>query len=393
LDRLGNEDKARLQQVSSGGQGAQAQTNLGSVVNSPGFQRLSAEEQARTLQTFLAAPPSSTQSTRHLTSLLGSGGFQALSTADKAKALDVFQNTSLAGRGHLVDLANRTVNGRTALLDQDKDGNSLLGNLHRIATGPLEPSLATEGISRADLLSSITQEAAHPGQINQHNRSTCTVTSMQYMLCQSNPAEYTRLMQGLLSPQGQVQLRNGDTLRRVPDSIPLDTATARSSSERIFQSAMMDYANGHHTYSNVDNQSTGKDKVLLVFDRDRAYGGLYADQEERAIQALFGRDYKQYDGTFGNFRSSEDDILNKLTERSGQRTLMDLKWGDGGHAVVFEKVENGRVYFRNPWGPSGDANGTTYTEPPRRMEDNTTGLESMSVEDFKRHVRRCYLPN
>jgi hypothetical protein len=220
FDRLGEADKARLLELARAGPGTDARTNLGDVMGSPGFQRLNAEQQAQTLRTFLAAPPSSPTSTRHLTSLLGGAGFQSLSPADKVQALDVFRQSEVDGRKHLVELSHRTVNGRTALLDTGTDGHTLLSNLQAMATGPLEPSLASHGIPRAGLLCSVMREASNPEQ--------------------RHPAEYVRLLRGLTSPSGQVRLRNGDTLRRDPDSIPFPTATQRSASERLLQAARTD---------------------------------------------------------------------------------------------------------------------------------------------------------
>lgn len=393
LDKLPEADRTRVQQAAQGTQGASAQGNLDTLVKSSGFQGLSADNQAKALQSFLAGPPTSATSTQQLTALTGNANFRSLSAADQAKALDVFQNTSLDGRQHLIDLTNRQVNGHSALLDTDKNGNTLLSSLQSMATGPLASELTNNGVTRADLLSSVMEEASNPGQINQSNRNTCTVTSMQYMLNQQNPAEYVRIMQGLSSPEGSVQLRNGATITRDPNSAAPDSATDRSASERLFQSAMMEYANGDHNYDNVTDRNTGKESSWVFFEKDvDPYPGLYRDQEERGLEALFGRDFKVYDGSF-NFTDDKQDILNELQGRSGQRTLMDLQWGDGGHAVVFEKVENGRVYFRNPWGPTGDATGTNYDNPPRRLEDGANRVESMSVEDFKKYVRQIYLPN
>jgi hypothetical protein len=91
--------------------------------------------------------------------------------------------------------------------------------------------------------------------------------------------------------------------------------------------------------------------------------------------------------------SEPESLLEALKQRSGQQTQMGLQWGSlGVHAVVAEKVENERVYFRNPWGPSVDPAGTTYTTPPRRMEDPTVGLESMSVADFKNLIANLFIP-
>jgi hypothetical protein len=397
LDLLPEMDRARVQRIATGGEGAPSHTHLATLAQSVGFQSMSPEIQAKTLKTFLGAPPHFEHTTQQLTSLVGSKNYAALSSQDQARVLDIFQNTWGAGRENLVNLTNRSMTGisfadgifkpkivqYSALLDKDKDGNTLLDNLHAMATGPLAPALEANGITRSALLSSVMEEAGMPGEINQSNRGTCTVTSMQHMLCENDPAEYVRIMRGLTSPEGTVQLRNGATLRREEDSVAPDSATDRSASERMFQSAMMEYSNGNLDYSNLTDKNTGKKPGFLWFKKDVSHSGLYADQQERGIEALFGRNFNVVSGNAG---------ISELQQRSGQELLINMKWGDGAHAVTFEKIENGRVYFRNPWGPTGAPEGTTYDNPPRRLEDGATRLESMSMEDFQKVFHRVFIP-
>ncbi len=54
--------------------------------------------------------------------------------------------------------------------------------------------------------------------------------------------------------------------------------------------------------------------------------------------------------------------------------------------VSFEKIENGRLYFRNPHGRSANAAGTKKENPPRRIEDPKNGIESMALEDVKKYI-------
>ena len=99
------------------------------------------------------------------------------------------------------------------------------------------------------------EETAHPGRVNQGNRGTCTMTSVSYLLAKNHPAEYARLAAGMMSPSGTARLANGETLRRVEDSIAPDDNKSRSPSERLLQSALMDFADGSKTYSNRDDRS------------------------------------------------------------------------------------------------------------------------------------------
>ena len=294
-----------------------------------------------------------------------------------ALTLAVFEATNVSGRERLLELAQRELNGKSALLDTDSKGGRLLDSLHGIARDDLDPAFAENGISRAELLFNVLQETAEPGQINQDSYDTCTATSMQYMLNVINPAEYGRLMRGLLRPDGAVKLRNGDTLLRVSDSIAPDSATDRTASERVFQAAVMDYGNGRKTYSNLTDAST-LERRRGTEDDD---GGLYRREQDRALEGLFGERFRQ--------AIAPGNIVKLIEKREPEVTYLRMHWGEdksGGHAVIGVKVENERVYFRNPWGGSG-TDGDLKSNPPRRIEDSTTGLESMTVADFKKWVR------
>ena len=59
---------------------------------------------------------------------------------------------------------------------------------------------------------------------------------------------------------------------------------------------------------------------------------------------------------------------------------------------MVEEIRDGRVYFRNPWGPRDDEAGTTYEDPDRRLEDPDSGLESMTIEEFERQARNVFSP-
>ena len=64
----------------------------------------------------------------------------------------------------------------------------------------------------------------------------------------------------------------------------------------------------------------------------------------------------------------------------------DLTGPAQGHAVAFNRIENGRVYFRDPYGPFDQPPGT---EAPGlgRGEDGKTGEFSMSLEELNARFR------
>jgi hypothetical protein len=381
-----------------------AKANYNALVSAPQYASLSADLQKRVLQIYLRIPDSS-ERTDALVQLMKSG-FMQQPEATKADILDVFANASADGQRYLVELMDRNVVGgqppqaRPALLDRDKDGGTLLENLHKIATGCVDPKLEQNNVFTGGLLGDILKEVARPGDVNQGlGMKTCTVTSMQYMLCRQNPAEYVRLMQGLVSPKGEASLRNGDTLTRVPDSIPVDKAFERSDSERIFQAAMMDYCDGSDvTYSDVaDTHSDGAT-------------GLSGAQPYVGLRALFGpsgfepvsigqQDADQ--AKAGQVAPAQQEIFQKIKARAQdpRGVYVDMFWDRdkaGGHAIVVtavKKDEKGqeRVYFHNPQGYVPE--GILYAyDPTRRIENGATGAESMLVKDFQAWTIAACLP-
>ncbi|MBI2378608.1 MAG: LysM peptidoglycan-binding domain-containing protein [Deltaproteobacteria bacterium] len=320
-----------------------------------------------------------------LAGLVNSKGFGQLDAGQQRKTLAVFKESDLGGRFALTGLMNKELNGKTVALDPDAQGNTLIDNLHRMATSPRDAEFAQHGVSKQGLLSSTIAESSRPGEINQSSKGTCTVTSMQQALTARNPAEYVRLMDGLTGPGGEVKLRNGDTLRRDAGSVAPDSATTRSPTERVFQAAMMEYSNGAlRDYDNATDKNiirggaAGRwgSKFLGV---KAETGGLNVHGMKRGFDGLFGTDSKL---TTGN--SSE--MITRLEGQKPNTALLSFRWsnnGADGHAVTFDRIENGRLYFRNPWGRNFDAAGSSKDPPPRKIEDGFTGLESMSLAEAK----------
>ncbi len=327
----------------------------------------------------------------YVRSLIGSKNFQTLSDEAKAKALDVQEavpQQSLHSFGKLF----AGEEGQAKIFDKDQKDNTLLDNLHGLSQKPLAGEFAKNGVSRADLLGDVVRETENPGaSIAQHDRGTCTVTSLQYNLARRNPAEYARLMTGLSSPKGEVEMANGDTLKRDAGSEAPDSATKRSNSSRVFQSAMMEYANGDLFYDNKVDSHSRSDTGAVVAEAEegeRTGSGLYDYEYDRANAALFGES-KLYQG-------KGSDMFEHLEGVKPGEAVVALKWSENGdkhkyHAVSFEKIEDGRIYFRNPWGKNHMAPGTQREPPPRLVEDGWQGLESMSLEDMGSRIEAVSL--
>jgi hypothetical protein len=171
-----------------------------------------------------------------------------LDTASEAQGTGVTRPmVALAG------LATRQLNGRSVLLDRayaganagPNDGKTLIELLCSTQVG-ISVRWQT-GLSASAIVSGMILEIHDPGRLDQGLGSTCGAASLQINLVHRNPAEYARLCAGLLS-DGSVAMRNGDTLTRHEQSISPTPSDLRTPTERIFQSAIMEYANPYTEY-------------------------------------------------------------------------------------------------------------------------------------------------
>ncbi|HEY9854401.1 MAG TPA: hypothetical protein V6D05_01600 [Stenomitos sp.] len=209
------------------------------------------------------------------------------------------------------------------------DHKDLLATLNGLSHQPL-----AKGLDRPSLISDMIQEIAVPSAINQHNKGTCTVTSLQIMMAMEQPAEYARIVSGLASPSGKAKLANGDTITREPGTIGKD-GTPRTASAKLWQPAMMEYANGSLNYDNkTDTNSNGA-------------GGLNAAQVHRALEGLTGKDgttFSVYGEAGTSYRSRlgmAEAVMNQAN--SGKPVPVGMKFAEpgqapGGHEVLVTKV-------------------------------------------------------
>ena len=274
-------------------------------------------------------------------------------------------------------LANLLGSG-SLLSDRDlRSKQSLLKTLNRLATEPLPPDL-----DRSSLLSGLIQQVQDPGTITQGERGTCTVTTAEYMLASRAPAEYARVVTDLASASGRVVLANGARAERVPDSTAPD-GSGRSAASRLFQSAMMEFGNPWLHYSDK------KDRWGIgAF----SFGsGLLDSEVPKVINALLKDHYYNetplpiIDGTPGSL--GNDSLMKDLETKiaKGQQVPASIDWLGSGHEILILKIENGRAYFRNPWGPSPLPPGsvTDGLDGPKRRIETTGGIESMPIDELQ----------
>ena len=298
---------------------------------------------------------------------LGSAGAQS------AAALGLGAITDAQAQANLSALGQRRVDGQSALLSSDQEGSSLQANLQQLARE--QP---------AGTVNSILQEIADPMQVNQGKHNTCAPASMQYVMAKNHPAEYVRIMNGLLSKEGRVTMANGDVLTRVPGTLGPDKSRERSRTERVFQAAMMDYCNGRVDYDNTNDKHM-RSRWKGDF---RSREGLNPGAVRKGLEALTGKKVKADVGNPIPNLVQRSNVGERVAQKFSGDMLatLDLPLKGGGsydHAVTVTEVRDGRVYFKNSQLPSSLAR-HSLAIPSHRVEDqrNDRGLESMSVEDF-----------
>lgn len=344
--------------------------------------------------------------------------YNQLSNEQKTKMLNVFANCSPKARAELEPLLDRKVvigSGNPpatapALLTEDntKAHKTLLDHLDTVAGQKLEPQLANR---RGELLGKLVQETGRPAySVHQGNVGTCAATTVQMHLLQHSPAEYARVISGLASPEKSVVLADGSKMEAAQNQANKFLKTGpdpRNVTERMFQGAVQQYGD----QIPVEQGGHGKDYKYDANNPDNT--GMWDHQTGRVMKSLYNRDYSYQPLGANGSRGIESvptdakgkdkmraDLFNELKNQMDSHQgpiAAHVKWDvddkgrDALHEVLIEKMENGRVYFRNPWGSNrsqgaGYADGLTLSNPTRRVENNSQGIESMTEADFQKLV-------
>ncbi|MFN8608091.1 MAG: hypothetical protein U0931_11210 [Vulcanimicrobiota bacterium] len=271
-------------------------------------------------------------------------------------------------------------NGR--LMNKDKQGQTTLQHLDQLDRQKV-PSQVDKPTAYRELVANI----AEPGNTNQRRRGTCAPTSVEYLHAKNQPSDYARTITGLLSEKGEVRMNNGDILRRNASGLGADDS-GRTSVDRIYQSSMMDYADGDKlTYNNATDQHVDA-------HGNNHHSGMFSGEKQRSLNAITGQqnDVTGWDnkktGIFGIRRFTlERDMMHELHE--GRNPSVSMVWDknpgarDANHALTVDRIDGDYVYLRNPWGndETGGSNG-----PPREVVDPKTGLVRMKKDVFYSHL-------
>ncbi len=302
--------------------------------------RLPADVRTSLLQTFATDPKGTAGGV--VTNVLASEAFARGTAAEQQKVAAIMSRLDEKGLKSFGALVEQN---SAALIDSDSKGRTLLDNLNQLATQPLNANLVGFTTTEA-LLSNALLETVNPSRVGQGTAPTCTTASMQYELVADEPAEYIRLLAGLTGPTGKTQMRGGGELRLEATAAHADGLDARTVSQAVFQSSTLEYANG---------RDSAFDPVLGTSTNRRTgatYRGLKPNQQTTILRQLFGVKYTNdtlYTEAEGA-RALENLRGFDAAGAQNRPILLEIDQGAFNHAVTLERVNQGRVFFRDPYG-------------------------------------------
>jgi len=294
-----------------------------------------------------------------------------------------------------------------------RGGKTLIENLLALLNIDPHPDLLS-ATAKEHLLDDVITEILDPnGQVNQGAAGTCSPTSIQTLALTVNPAEYARLQAGWLSTAGKATLANGNVadvpagVFKISNYATVNTSgfLMRTFSELAFQAAMLKYAQGSRFPA-----LTGTPANMNQIFQATITAGLYANETKRALDGLFNVNFKTAIVTFPTAQTNpfwlasqmglSNLLLTDLPLRQ-QQIIVAMFWGSpytGGHALMAVRHDNGRLFFKNPWYAGskpmpGVTQGGLNTNPPRRYEDPTQALESITDADLATWIMGYWVPD
>ncbi len=364
--------------------------------------------------------PESDANRQVLVHIFGHPTYQAANLATRAALLKLWLFAGSDSRLRLPQLLDRNavvgsnmVQPIVTKLDR-RNNKTLVENLLSLLDITPHPDLL-KVISKEQLLDHVIVEILDPnGQVNQGAAGTCSPTSLQTLLITINPSEYARLQNGLLSASGSATLGNNDVMD-VPVGILQASHYAsvagqpflmRTYSELAFQTALLKYAKG----SNFPAFTGTPQNINQIFQATIS-GGLQSSETERALEGIFDTRFTTHYITFPSQstnpswlaaqRTIGDGLISSLPANQ-QQLLMAMYWSQPynyGHVVmaVRHEASSGRVFFKNPQypgsnPPAGIAQGGTANNPPRRYDDPSQSIESLSDADLSTWIKGYWVP-
>ncbi len=306
---------------------------------------------------------------------------------------------------------------------RDTKGKMLLDHLLHIG----EHQVLATGVNRQEILDTLIAHLVQPENIMQGGRNTCAATAIQYKLARANPAEYARLVTGLIDDrEDRVQLQGGGYLVRKNDSIA-DDGSRRTQLDRIMQSSLMERGAQSSAPGVPPDYKTRSGKLWKDLD-PAEQARVWRDEMTPEEWERFGRKLGP-DGTYDNrddkvryrrggrvgefqgmgsdgIQDTENDVLGgnrkdhtyrdspdarrefeEKLKRQYVGMLVSLRWSRSGahehHALVVDGISNGQVHLYNPQGAESTyKSGLGGIRDGPRVQNTGMARVSMSIDEF-----------
>lgn len=183
-----------------------------------------------------------------------------------------------------VRTALEALESRGLLERRDSTGKTLMESLLTLAEETLWDPFTREP-GRTRIFSELVFNVFDPKRINQGLKATCAAACIEGYLAERDPAEYARLIAGLVTREGLVTMKSGAVLMCDEDVLaPHEREQRRNAVSRVFQAACMEFAYPNMNYDNV---------IDGHFDGDENVGsGLEINAFERLLGAITGQTWK-----------------------------------------------------------------------------------------------------
>jgi len=267
--------------------------------------------------------------------------------------------------------ALRQLEASGTLETRDSKGNSIQEQLLDLLQRPQLPGMP----ANKQLVSELIDSMAHPHAIGQGEGTfTCTAATVQITLAGNNPAEYVRIMHGLLV-DGSVKTIGGDTLVASLDG--LADQEGRSAIRGHFQESVMNLGNRMVAKGDerIGNGAFGREPRRFGNDEAVGEGGLTAGQFEAISRSLTGQNLV-------GFEPVQDFPLDRM-----QDLFADLlKVGKGAVQVGIKAVDQEGNPTSHAVVVTGYKNGTVTIVDP-----GTGSREVMSEQEFKNRLELVFV--
>jgi hypothetical protein len=304
----------------------------------------------------------------------------SLSPDQKEMAKKVLSSLNPDQVDHFKELLNKGT-----LTKKDSEGVTVLERLNKMVSEERNQGLKDNKIDGKTIMNQTVEMLADPLKIQQGNdKGTCAACTLNYILARNEPAELTRLIEGITSKDGRVRLKNGEEMKLNKTSLA-DDKSGRTDAQRLIQSSIMDKG----AFMGFDYDNTK--------DHDSAWGFIHGDSrmtignQAGVYSAITGRPMDSPT----SFMWGEEDVAARIQAATGKGEDIPviMSWGGkfGYHFLTVHEVkydDAGKpksVIMRNPWGEDGGDGA-----PPRKALGG--GLIEMDWSEFVKRIDGAVIP-